>query len=499
MDWLIYGDLFSGELYAVREGMVAQTPTSAVVRGTWVGQGTTYVIDNFTVKKVVSIDPGTNAVTLSAALWTFTQPAGHGNLGAFAHGRNILAAGNELYELVGEGTGAAVPAPFFTHPSAYWGWTAVWDGPGAIYAAGIDTRSGASTVYKFILSNLGEMPTLSSGIVAANLPAWETVYYGLPVLGTYVVLQTKTGVRAGMFTDSGDIQIGPMIIDYEKAGSAPWVFDSTGNANNLATRMASVGRFVYGGIPNNTDTATPPKIWMLDLSTPLPGGYFPYQLIVAGEETSFNSYPIGVVDLNGTLWFATSSDSDGGGLYWIDPSARRQYGHLTTGKIRFGTLEDKLFRKVRLRAEPLAGSIRIEVIRFDGTSTTVATFDTPGQVNLAEQSLDIPPDEYVQLKFTLGNGTTAAGGGSASDSPTMHSYQLKALPAAKNQRLLQVTLSCFDRETDSSGNRVSGDAMARLLALEALEENRDVVQFQDLNRLDGTNDRQVVIDEVDFI
>ena len=105
----------------------------------------------------------------------------------------------------------------------------------------------------------------------------------------------------------------------------------------------------------------------------------------------------------------------------------------------------------------------------------------------------------MQLKFTLGNGLTASWGGSDADTPVLHSYQVKALPAARNQRLIAVTLSCFDKETDRGGNRVSGDAMARLLALEALEENRDVVQFQDLNRPDGSNDRQVVIDEVDFI
>ena len=86
-------------------------------------------------------------------------------------------------------------------------------------------------------------------------------------------------------------------------------------------------------------------------------------------------------------------------------------------------------------------------------------------------------------------------------SPSLRSDQVKALPAAKRQRLIQLPLLCFDLERDRTGQELGylGYCLDRLTAVEALEEAGDVIQFQHFAAESGEVSRLVVIDEVKFI
>jgi len=266
--------------------------------------------------------------------------------------------------------------------------------------------------------------------------------------------------------------------------------------------VASYDHYIFCAMNRGWNSPNvPANLARIDLSNPthqdLRFAWAPFTEagIATGDGHAISAMVVG----RGVLYYAVQGD----GLYGVDLKydsipggglARVPSGFITSGRIRFNTLEEKLFRYLRVLSDALVGSIDAQVLYADGTASSVVTFNTQGAIKLAEMPLSGGPQDWVQVKLTL----RPVGVGEV-DTPVVTGYQLKALPATKNQRLLLVTLSCFDKETDRTGNRVSGDAMARLHALEALEESRDIVQFQDLNRPDGSNDRQVVIDEVDFI
>jgi len=84
-----------------------------------------------------------------------------------------------------------------------------------------------------------------------------------------------------------------------------------------------------------------------------------------------------------------------------------------------------------------------------------------------------------------------------SQSPTVSSYNLRAIPAPRRTRLLRVPVMMFDRETDKAGSVMGYDGYAfdRLNLLEALEQEFAVVPFTDLTTDEKVN---VYIERVSY-
>jgi hypothetical protein len=80
----------------------------------------------------------------------------------------------------------------------------------------------------------------------------------------------------------------------------------------------------------------------------------------------------------------------------------------------------------------------------------------------------------------------------------MTGYQVKALPAIFKQRLIQYPLFCYDVEMDKYNNLVGSEddrAFDRIVALEELEKNGNIVVIQDF-RTDETF--SALIEEIRF-
>jgi hypothetical protein len=173
---------------------------------------------------------------------------------AWVKQRLVAGIGTSIYELTGALGTTTLPAAIYTHPNTGWEWTSISEGGSAIYAAGYAGGNGA--IYKFTLSTAGVMPTLTSGIIAAQLPIGEYPLKIESYLG-YLVIGTNKGVRVAQISDTnGDLSYGPLIIE----------------GDNIGLDFAFRDRFVYvtGGIAKNDGTAdTYPGLYRIDLGNEL--------------------------------------------------------------------------------------------------------------------------------------------------------------------------------------------------------------------------------------
>ena len=178
--------------------------------------------------------------------------------------------------------------------------------------------------------------------------------------------------------------------------------------------------------------------------------------------------------------------------YVEDTTELMPYGYLTTGKIRFNTLEPKHFERVLGRGEYDFGSMAIKTVDKDGTEYDVITYEPTFGSPEGVTSKPSTAQEYLAYKFELSPDTTSLDKG-----PVLKGYQVKALIATKRQRDIQFPVFCYDNETDKNGVTVGyeGRAMDRIRALETVEETGDVLIWQDFTTKET---REVQIDSIQF-
>ncbi|MEW2498379.1 hypothetical protein AB0942_33330 [Streptomyces nodosus] len=394
-------------------------------------------------------------------------------------GRLMAAVDHQLYVLDGTGSPAppALPTPKFTHLNTGFRWTAFAEGTNAIYAAGNAGSQGS--IYKFVLDPQGLVPELSSGgVQTAQLPLGEVVLSLTTYLGTFVGIGTSRGFRVGEIDGNGDIQYGPLLIE---------------NAAGVKS-IAAYDRFFFVAATNGIDGKS--GLYRVDLGQPVQdsgssaGGRFAYatdlQAQVTGEVTSVTNF--GNSD---RMVFAVA----GAGAYLEHASEKEASGYLQTGRIRFSTMEPKIFKFVTVRTpNALMGSVAVSVQDPGGGDTSILTVAQGGGVAVDDVVLPAPGTaaEWVQLRLTLTRSTT-----DLSQGGEVNGWQLKAMPGATRQRVITVPLLCYDFEQTRSGQKVGyeGRTLGRLAAFEQIFAKGDAVAFQDLRN--GISDL-VVIDDYRF-
>lgn len=375
-------------------------------------------------------------------------------------GRLMAAVDNKVYELTTGGP--ALPAAKFTHLNAGFTFTAFAEGTNAIYAAGYAGSQGA--IYKFVLDTTGAVPTLASGgIQTAQLPLGEVVLSLTTYLGTFVGIGTNRGFRVGEIDGNGDIAYGPLLI-----------------SNTLGVKaIAAYDRFFFVAATNGIDGSS--GLYRVDLGQPVQdsgsaaGGRFAYatdlQAKVTGEVTSVTNF--GNSD---RMVFAVTAQ----GSYLEHASDKEASGYLTTGRVRYSTLEPKIFKFVSVKTPAsLMGSVGVSVIEPGGSETSILTVSQGAGAAIENVVMAAPPSavEWVQLKLALTRSATDTTQGGE-----VNGWQLKAMPGATRQRIFTVPLLCFDKEKTRSGQMVGyeGRAAARLAAFEQIFARGDAVAFQDL-------------------
>jgi hypothetical protein len=390
----------------------------------------------------------------------------------FIKDRIILCVNNKVYEFPTNTDAIGDGNLVYTNPNTNYHYTSIAASGPAIYTAG---HSGIySTIQKYTLSTAGVMPTLTSAVVAAELPAGEIVEKLYYYLG-YMCIGTNKGMRVATVNDQdGSLSYGPLIFE-----SSQPVYD-----------FAARDRFIWAAAGIGALDA---GLIRVDLGNEIETLRFAYANDLQVTQSA-EHYTTGVAFLGATnrLTFCTAHKTTDGAIYLESASTLTSTGYLTTGYIRYGTLEPKNFKRLLGRGDFTHGTLTLATIDKTGTPYDHITYEAG--INPVEVTTSQPDtaQEYVAYKFTFGRDATNTTLG-----PIFKGYQAKATIATPRQRQIQFSVYCFDLETDRYNLLIGyeGRAFNRVAALEDVEEGGDIVTWQDLTTGES---RQVQIEQISY-
>ena len=392
---------------------------------------------------------------------------------AYVKQRIVAGIGEKIYEITQSrgGTNPDSSDARYTHPDSGWTWSAIVEGPTAVYASGY--RGNNSSIFKFTLSTAGVMPTLTNAVTAADFPDDEHVTSLGVYLGTYMLIGTNKGIRVGVIDANGDINYGPLT--YEKS-----------DASHVSA-FAFEDRFAYATITNNIDGKS--GLIRIDLSQETEPGRYAYAKDLSSGATGICK-AVAFVGDTGRAAFAVAAS----GVYFQHATNKVATGFLDTGYIRYATVEKKYFKLIKPRFDtPMFGTCVISTKEVDGDVNSIITIagSTPA-LNTDLATNISQPQEELAFRFTFARSSTDATKG-----PVFDGYQVKSLPAVNRARQLTIPLVNYDFETDRYGiqNGYEGRAFIRLQELEDLEAAGDTIVIQDF-----TTGEQVVglIEQLSF-
>lgn len=359
-----------------------------------------------------------------------------------------------------------------------WQWSGITEGSGAIYLAGYAGEH--STIFKLQVDNTGALGTI---VTAAVMPRGEVITSLYSYLGTYLMVGTNKGARIANLDQNGDMVYGPLVFhnsnpvyDFEGRDSYIWAANTAGvNSNSGTTRI---------------NLAQP--ITLIGYAQPISTGVYARATDVYADASSGTVRSVRIFGDNNQVAFSIDSD----GIYLQSTTQLVDSGQIRMGRIRYDTMENKAWKRIRIRTTDDTANGDIEVYKIGPTTDTIVTtlyqgVNTASDIDLANAYPDAAPD--ASFKIVLNRNSTDATTG-----PVVVGVAVKALPTPTRARLLQIPLFCYDKETDKTGNIVGyeGYAKERLLALETIEAKGETVILQDFNA--GGDPFEIIIDQVTF-
>lgn len=507
-------------------------------------------ITNTSTKKTVYKKPLTGTSASTADVTTMFDEVGLVTNATmeYVKDRIVMCANNKVYEF--SSSAVAMPSPLYTHPSSTHVYTSVAASGTSIYVSGYNGIQ--STILRFTLSSAGVMPTLTSAVIAAEFPVGEIVHKIHYYLG-YMMIGTNLGIRVAQVSDDGTINYGPLIVQttqpcYDFASRDHYVWCATSvngepgviridlSAEIETLRFAYANDLYYSGVTGHVTTAcafanSTDQLWFATSANSV-GGTITNKAMTSGVATLTTASAHGLVagssvwvqgvdsDFNSTTsaWTITSATTTTftytsavtttvastavtsstalanvtGSTYAEDETQLIPSGYLETGYIRYNTLEPKNYKRLVARGNFDYGSMTLETVDANGVEYDHISYDS--SVPPVEVSTNQPQEaqEYVAYKFIFYRDDV-----DASKGPIMKGYQAKATIATPRQRVMRFPVYCYDVETDRYNVQIGyeGRAFDRISQLESIEENGDVVTWQDLTTGES---RQCVIEQVSF-
>jgi hypothetical protein len=414
-----------------------------------------------------------NTTTIPSPMFTETGLVIEYAAMEFIKDRIILCVNNKVYELAPNAT--ALPTALYTNPNTNYHYTSIAASGPAIYTAG---HSGIySTIQKYTLTTAGAMPTLTQAVVAAEFPTGEVVEKLYYYLG-YMMIGTSKGVRVATINDQdGSLSYGPLVVEtsqpvYDFAARDRFVWCASG----IGVLDAGLIRIDLG---QNIENEPLRFAWANDLQET--------------QSTTHFTTAVAFIGTTNRLAFCTAYNATDGAVYMESATVLRSTGYVTTGAIRYGTLEPKNFKFIRARGDFTHGGMDIYALDSSNNQYTIITYNAAVGTPEAATTNPEGPQEYLSYKFTLSRSAT-----STSQGPVFKGYQVKSLPATARQRVIQFPVWCYDVETDRYNVKTGyeGRAWERIQLLEDVEKLGDIVNVQDFT----TGERvQALIEKVNFV
>jgi hypothetical protein len=359
-----------------------------------------------------------------------------------------------------------------------WTWAAITEGSNAIYFGGY--AGDHSAIYKLSVDNTGALGTI---ITAAVLPRGEKVLSLYTYLGTYLMVGTSKGARIANLDQNGDMVYGPLVFhnengvyDFEGRDSYIWAGNTNQVNSNSGTMRMNLGQ----------------PITLIGYAQPISTGVYARATDAFADGVTGAVKAVRIISDKNQVAFAIS----GSGVWLQSATDLVDTGQIRGGRIRYDTMENKAWKRIRIRTTDDTANGDIEVYKVGPTTDTIITTlyegnSTTADIDLANAYPDASPD--ASFKLVLNRNSTDATTG-----PVVVGIAVKALPTPTRARLLQIPLFCYDKETDKTGNIIGyeGYAKERLLALETVEAMGETVILQDFNA--GGDPFEVIIDQITF-
>jgi hypothetical protein len=274
------------------------------------------------------------------------------------------------------------------------------------------------------------------------------------------MIGTNKGIRAAVISEqNGSLEYGPLIVETTQP-----VYDFT-------TR----DRFVWAAASVDGE----PGVIRIDLGSEIEPLRYAYanDLYYSNGNTSHPTVACAFLNGTDTLAFATAYAGGANGYTYIEePDILLPNGSITTGRIRYSTLEPKVFKIMDALVDNTNGGLTIESIDITDTLRTIGNFSIGDYAPEVNVSYPVGAQQYMSFKFTISRNEANKSLGAILDG-----YQLKALPAVPRQRIIQYPLACFDNEKDryNVATGSEGSAYVRLADLETLENTGDSIRVDD--------------------
>ena len=400
-----------------------------------------------------------NGITVTNAVMEYTKE------------RIVMCVNDKVYEF--SSTASSLPSPVYSHNDPDHIFTSITSSGAAIYIAGYSGIQ--SNIYKFTLSTAGAMPTLTSAITAAELPVGEITFKISYYLG-YMSIGTSKGMRVADATAAdGSLRYGPLL------------FESTQPVYDFAFR----DKYIWA----TTGVEGQAGLTRINLGTEISDLIFAYAWDVYDPDDTLGHYTTTCSFMGDTdrIAYCNAGNGSDGTIYIQSADELLPNGYITTGFIRYNTLENKIFKLVQPRVDTTLGAFNMYSISAENVEYNIGTFAQGDAVPEVNVNNPIGANQYVAFRFELFRDSTDSSLG-----PLFTGYQVKALPAIPRQRLIQYPVMCYDHEMDKFNNEVGfeGSAYARMSQLEAVENIGDTIRVQDFR----TGESYIgLIEELDFI
>ena len=359
-----------------------------------------------------------------------------------------------------------------------WEWTSVTEGSNAIYFGGYAGEH--SSIFKLQVDNTGALGTL---ITTAVMPRGEIILSLYSYLGTYLMVGTSKGARIATLDQNGDMSYGPLVFhnengvyDFEGRDSYIWATNTNGVNSNSGTKRINLGQ----------------PITLSGYAQPVSTGVYARANDVYAEAVTGTVRSVRIFGTDNQVAFSV----EGSGVFLESSTVLVPQGEIITGIIRYDTLENKSWKRIRVRTPRDTTSGEIEIFRHGiDTDTIITTIaedeDTSTDFDISGAFPAIIPEAAFKLGMYRNVADTTVG-------PIVNGISVKALPTPTRARLMQIPLFCFDRETDKTGNMIGyeGYARERLAALELAEAVGATLIIQDFNA--GGEPTEVIVEQVSF-